>query len=252
MTETDHGKPYTDADVETVALALWAQCGEPDRTRPTPTCYEDARAVLDALTADGWRPPGRPTRTQEAPCFNCGKREADHVDGQCPRYLANAGPDWSHEIAFDADGDWAISHPDGCPGQAFGDCDVQRLAAAWFDARGAFAAVPGHRFRCAVNDLRDRFLLGDRIDAADPLATAIEETQEVATELAEERTEHQAALATVLRLRGEVDRATDRADRLAAALTHAMRRLGGEGIPPKTWESWWALLAEHAERVGRV
>ena len=55
MTETDHGKPYTDADVETVARALWAQCGEPERTRPTPTCHEDARAVLDALTAAGWR-----------------------------------------------------------------------------------------------------------------------------------------------------------------------------------------------------
>lgn len=74
------------------------------------------------------------------------------------------GPDWSHEIAFDTDGAWSIGHPDGCPGRAFGDCDVYRAAAEQLIRANLGTDLAGHRFQCAVNDLGDRFLIGDRID----------------------------------------------------------------------------------------
>ncbi|RKN38468.1 hypothetical protein [Micromonospora endolithica] len=53
-----------------------------------------------------------------------------------------------------------------------------------------------------------------------------------------------------------VDRATGRphddlTDRLAAALARLMRRNGGEGISPTTWQTWEAMLAEHANRTAR-
>lgn len=51
-------KPYTDADVDLVARALWIESGAPSG-RPTPVCVQGARAALDALTAAGWQPPAR-------------------------------------------------------------------------------------------------------------------------------------------------------------------------------------------------
>lgn len=44
----------------------------------------------------------------------------------------------------------------------------------------------------------------------------------------------------------------DLTDRLAAALTRLMRRNGGEGITPAAWQSWKALLVEHADRNNRA
>ena len=241
MTETDHGKPYTDADVETAAEAAhralddadegWHyDCMQPDAEGCPSGCFKGhpARrmltedvipAVLDALTAAGWRKAGRPT-----PHLNTVKAERDearriadslrqdlsdagdviaavreaaerldralagrlpslpdvraaveHIDRALAAYdiLDSTQPDWSHEIAFDTDGTWSIGHPDGCPGQAGGDCDVQRLAREQMAGPDLRASMAGQRFRCAVNDLRDRFLLGDGIDAEKPVSSVI-------------------------------------------------------------------------------
>lgn len=63
--------PYTEATVELVAKALWEQAWPPAPNevgrpaRPTPTCYEDARGVLDALVKAGLLlPEGAETRTE--------------------------------------------------------------------------------------------------------------------------------------------------------------------------------------------
>lgn len=58
--------------------------------------------------------------------------------------------------------------------------------------------------------------------------------------------------AELVRLLGSVSpRAQDNlADRLAAALRWLMRVNGGEGVTVPTWDSWEALLAEHASRPG--
>ena len=174
MTETDHGKPYTDADVETVADAIADARIRGIRNGPASM----ARVVLDALTAAGWQPP---TRTAERcghwvaklirngtnPAITCdlpAGHDGWHRSGLAEWHEIPAQPDWSHDIAFDADGDWSIGHPDGCPGQA-GGCDVERLAFDQVDA-GYFNRHAGRRYRCAVNDLGDRFLLGDRIDTS--------------------------------------------------------------------------------------
>jgi hypothetical protein len=105
-----------------------------------------------------------------------GQIQAIHDSSSCARCAVASvpdtraqGTDWSHEIAFADDGSWAIGHPDGCPGRAFGDCDVQRLAAEQVDATPVLG-VAGHRYRCAVGDLGDRFLLGDRIGGQEPVA----------------------------------------------------------------------------------
>ncbi|GGM26916.1 hypothetical protein GCM10011608_09630 [Micromonospora sonchi] len=142
-------KLYTDADVAIAVAAIarsWgydsvaAMDAVPDQDAPM--ARAEARAVLDALVADGWRRAGAAPDTAAA---------------------GTTGPNWSHEIAFDDTGDWSIGHPDGCPGQAGGDCDVQRLAFGQVDA-GFFNRYAGHRYRCDVNDLRDRFLFGARIE----------------------------------------------------------------------------------------
>lgn len=126
------------------------------------------RAIIDAgLAGDGGRCPQCGTRYprtmpagEDQRCWTCATEEVAGLDEYAGR--AQGKPAWDHEIAFDEDGDWSIGHPDGCPGQFAGDCDVYRLAFDQVDA-GFFNRYAGSRFQCDVNDLRDLFLLGDRI-----------------------------------------------------------------------------------------
>ncbi|WFE41934.1 hypothetical protein [Micromonospora sp. WMMD998] len=73
-------------------------------------------------------------------------------------------PDWHHQIVFAADGTWEIdAHPAYCP--AARPCTVERLATAQLPRAELRTGLAGLRFECAVNDLRDTFLIGDRVDA---------------------------------------------------------------------------------------
>ncbi|MEU4570801.1 hypothetical protein [Micromonospora sp. NPDC023956] len=56
--------PNTDADVELVAQTLWDQCGPP-ASKPTSVCYDDARAVLDALSSAGRLHPAPSSATEQ-------------------------------------------------------------------------------------------------------------------------------------------------------------------------------------------
>ena len=47
-------RPYTDADVETVAAVLDGRLRDQPGVPPMVTLLHSARAVLDALTAAGW------------------------------------------------------------------------------------------------------------------------------------------------------------------------------------------------------
>ncbi|MFG3702397.1 hypothetical protein ACGF5C_31620 [Micromonospora sp. NPDC047620] len=67
---------YTDADVELVANALWAECGAPGPA--TPTCREDARAALDSLARAGrLLPTGGKKRTEHEIDWQHRDREQD-------------------------------------------------------------------------------------------------------------------------------------------------------------------------------
>lgn len=55
MSHTPPTPRYTDADVDLAARALWEECTSEPGSKPTPTCYEDARAVLAVLSTAGWR-----------------------------------------------------------------------------------------------------------------------------------------------------------------------------------------------------
>lgn len=85
-------RPYTDADVETVATVLDGRLRDQRGVPPMVTLLHSARAVLDALTAAGW---------------------------------IRIDPDEPHVIEFRADG-WTIQHPLRCRPDLFG-CEVNRV-----------------------------------------------------------------------------------------------------------------------------
>jgi hypothetical protein len=169
VTETDQPKPYTDADVETVTRALMAA--------PTVLAHQIAAAVLDALTAAGWLSPTTPRSAVQQMIADL-TRDRDALKARnavlaltiaavtealnltMEQQAEPGGPDWSHEIAFDADGSWTIGHPDGCPGHAFGDCDVQRLATEQAAGFERFVEA-GSRYECAA--VGGVLGLGDRV-----------------------------------------------------------------------------------------
>lgn len=67
------------------------------------------------------------------------------------------GDDSGHIIEFRPDG-WTIQHPLACRPNLFA-CPVNR--AAEHDLAGG--EVPPGRYECEVNDIGDRFLIGDRL-----------------------------------------------------------------------------------------
>lgn len=145
----------------------------------------DPQRVLAALAALGWRDdrtdanrPGLLYGMAEAaiaaadaagcPCLPGAPAHRHGAGGYCTvgqidRSPVNHEPAWDHEIAFDSNGVWSIGHPLNCPGSALGDCDVVRLAHYAVTASVA-RPLSGGRYACGVNDLGDRFLLGDRVD----------------------------------------------------------------------------------------
>lgn len=73
--------------------------------------------------------------------------------------------DEGHVIEFREDG-WTISHPLSCRPKLF-DCLVNRVAEKELSKR---PDVLG-RFECELNDIGDRLLIGDRIEASEPGST---------------------------------------------------------------------------------
>jgi hypothetical protein len=122
-------KPYTDADVELVAVAMW-RAGAPERHSRA----EVARIALDALAAAG--------------------------------RLAPVDDDPRHIIQFRTDG-WTIKHPLACRPNLF-DCPVNRAAEAELGTRRCPPAPPG-RYECRAGegDLAGMLLLGDRVDQSE-------------------------------------------------------------------------------------
>jgi len=132
------GTPYTDADLDLVAEGIAREWGydslaEVDSVPDTEgtQARASARAALDALAAAG--------------------------------RLAPADDDPRHIIELRTDG-WTIKHPLACRPQLF-DCPVNRAAERDLDGPPPAALVG--RYECGLNDLGDRFLLGDRVDQAE-------------------------------------------------------------------------------------
>ncbi|WFF07226.1 DUF6085 family protein [Micromonospora sp. WMMD1076] len=77
---------------------------------------------------------------------------------------ADAASSEKHIIEIRPDG-WTIQHPLSCRPNLF-DCPVNRAGEAEMASLKCPPAPPG-RYECFVNDLGDRFLLGDRVDQED-------------------------------------------------------------------------------------
>ncbi|MEU4590019.1 hypothetical protein [Micromonospora aurantiaca (nom. illeg.)] len=108
---------------------------------------------IPADVVDGWR---ALLAEHACPCLP-GAPTHRHGEGG----YAVEQPDWDHQIVFAADGTWTIDtrHPASCP--AARPCLVERLAKAQVPSP-AYHGLRG-RYQCAVNDLGDRFLIGDRV-----------------------------------------------------------------------------------------
>ncbi|MEV4271954.1 hypothetical protein [Micromonospora aurantiaca (nom. illeg.)] len=119
---------------------------------------------IPADVVDGWR---ALLAEHACPCLP-GAPTHRHGEGG----YAVEQPDWHHKIVFAADGTWDIDvHPPTCPVWQSAGCPVARLARVqvpdWLSLRGPLRG----RYECMVNDLGDRFLLGDRVDQAEDTST---------------------------------------------------------------------------------
>ncbi|MEU4592903.1 DUF6085 family protein [Micromonospora aurantiaca (nom. illeg.)] len=74
---------------------------------------------------------------------------------------ADAASSETHVIEIRPDG-WTIQHPLSCRPDLF-NCPVNRVGEAEMGSLNCPPAPPG-RYECGINDLGDRFLLGDRVD----------------------------------------------------------------------------------------
>jgi len=126
---------------------------------PTPV---DPARVLAALEVLGWPDDRADPATCPAPL--------DEVDYPLGVYwelaedvirAADAASSEQHVIEIRTDG-WTIQHPLSCRPNLF-DCPVNRVAEADLEPLTGPPAPPG-RYECGVNDIGDRFLLGDRVD----------------------------------------------------------------------------------------
>lgn len=120
------------------------------------------RAIIDAgLAGPGGRcptcqatyprtmPPGTDAR-----CSTCSTWSQAAAEEQ------PAEPDPFDHVLEVADGDrWGLNHPAGCTTPAV--CPVYRLA---YSDQAALVALPAGRYEVGVGDLRDRLLIGDRVE----------------------------------------------------------------------------------------
>ncbi|MBQ1061317.1 hypothetical protein [Micromonospora sp. C41] len=143
------GQPPSDL-VDRLAAALTAALGA---LTADPSGRYHTSGYIPATVVDGWR---ALLAEHACPCLP-GAPTHRHGEGG----YAIEQPDWDHQIVFAADGAWTIDtrHPEACP--AARPCLVERLAQAQIPSP-AYHGLRG-RFWCAVNDLGDRFLIGDRV-----------------------------------------------------------------------------------------
>ncbi|MEH0823440.1 MULTISPECIES: DUF6085 family protein [unclassified Micromonospora] len=120
----------------------------------TPTPVDPAR-VRAVLTVMGW-PDDSKLRRAAFP----GPRFYWELAEEIIR-AADAASSETHVIEIRADG-WTIQHPLSCRPDLF-NCPVNRVGEAEMASLDCPPAPPG-RYECGINDLGDRFLLGDRVD----------------------------------------------------------------------------------------
>lgn len=127
-------------------------------TDPPPTPVDPAR-VLAALEVLGWPDDREDPAACPAPLDDVGYPLGMYWElAEDVIRAADAASSEQHVIEIRADG-WTIQHPLSCRPRLF-ECPVNRAAEATLDGPPA----PAGRYECGVNDIGDRFLLGDRVD----------------------------------------------------------------------------------------
>ncbi|MEU8264936.1 DUF6085 family protein [Micromonospora sp. NPDC048999] len=126
---------------------------------PTPV---DPARVLAALEVLGWPDDRENAAARPGPKDNY--LPGDYLPGVFWELAADviraadAASSEPHVIEIRADG-WTIQHPLSCRPRLF-ECPVNRAAEATLDGPPA----PVGHYECGVNDIGDRFLLGDQVE----------------------------------------------------------------------------------------